>query len=611
MQPLQHFLALAALATAAMAAQTLDVTNQAAIVAAAKAATPYLKKYFDGNVGGVANNNGLGAWLEQYEEKRHLVQWHESGMYWDMFYTYYSYTGDGQYNSWVDKNVQLALGDYNGQMGFLDQMSAMSGRWNDDIGWWGIATISAAEGSIGGIVAPGDISEGHNPKYVDVGTATHSQMFENWDTGCGGGMFWARDRNAKKESDRYYKSAITNAQHVEMSARLLILTRDKKYQASFDQVYDWTMAHLADQGTYAVYDGLDNRNCVKDTKQYSYYSGELLAGLAIMYKTTQTQKYLDEANKHLLHISSAFTRNSILYDPQCDVEKCKQPTGFLWAVYKSFGLFYEIASADNKAQILSIMQASANDVFKNCDSDWNCIRQLSADTDFTLWDGTNVRDQFETVAMLNSLAIMSGAKITQRKQDTTPAPSTPAASAKKEDTGSKTLMYAGIGGGVGLLVLIAAISVCYSRGKKRSKEQREHELSRRIHDDATLNRARVGRNEDIQAGMQRNGSLKHDGSLHEQSWQNEYEQRPPQQYQQQQQFQFQQQQQFHPQQQQFQPQPPYGQQQFQPQQFQQFQDPQFQGQQYHQPPPQFQGQQFQQPPPQPYQEREYAYAPRG
>ncbi|KAI8828286.1 glycosyl hydrolase family 76-domain-containing protein [Chytriomyces cf. hyalinus JEL632] len=611
MKSLQHFLALAALAGFVTAAQTLDVTSQAAILAAAKAATPYLKKHFDGNVGGVVNNNGIGAWLEQYGDKRYVVQWHESGMYWDLFYTYYSYTGDGQYNAWVDKNVQLSLGDYNGQMGFLDQMSAISGRWNDDIGWWGIAMISAAEGSIGGIVAPGDISEGHNPKYVDVGSATHSQMFENWETGCGGGIFWARDRSAKKESDRYYKSAITNAQHVEMSARLMVLTGDKKYQTSFDQVYDWTMTHLADQATYAVYDGLDNRSCMKDSKQYSYYSGELLAGLATMYKATQTQKYLDEANKHFLHISSVFTRNSVLYDPQCDLEKCKQPTGFLWAIYKSFSVFYEVASADNKAQITSIMQASANDVFKNCDSDWNCIRQLSADTDFTLWDGTNVRDQFETVAMLNSLAIMSGAKITQRKQDTTPGPATPAASSKMEDTGSNTLMYAGIGGGVGLLILIAAISVCYSRGKKRSKEQREHELSRRIHDDATLNRARVGRNEDLQAGsqmnVQRNGSLKHDASLHEQTWQKEYDQRPPQQYQPQQ-FQYQQQQQ-----QQFQPQQPYGQQQFQPQTFQ---GQQFQGQQYHQPPPQFQGQtqQFQQPPPpqqaqQPYQE--YAYAPRG
>ncbi|KAJ3236241.1 hydrolase 76 protein [Chytriomyces hyalinus] len=324
-----------------------------------------------------------------------------TGMY--FFYAYASLASDTTFTPFADRNIQLALGQYGNYISFLDNVSAAGGRWNDDIGWWGIAMVTAAEGNVNGVVAPG--TAGFTPRYLDVASATHAEMYENWDDGCDGGIFWSRDRNAPKENDRYYKSSISNAQHLELGARLFALTGDTNYRLIADRVYTFMQKHLIDPATYDITDGIDNRDCSKSQWQFSYTTAEVLAAHASLYKTTRETRYLDEAHKHFNHIVTNFLQSNILTDPICGADSdCKDPTGFLWPVYKALAVLYTVTpDANIKSQIVSIMQTSSNFVFRTCNENWNY-------TDYTLSDGTNVRDQFETVAMLLALAVMTSSQ---------------------------------------------------------------------------------------------------------------------------------------------------------------------------------------------------------
>ncbi|KAJ3233347.1 hydrolase 76 protein [Chytriomyces hyalinus] len=536
-------------ALVAEAAQTLDVTNQPAVLAAMKAAMPGLAVYYNQSVGGVDNFNQMGAWLEQYDETHHVVQWHESGMYWGFFYEYIALTGDTTWLNFVDSNIQLALSNYNGKTAFLDQSSAISGRWNDDIGWWGLALMTAAEAMPSGKVAAFNVQDGANPTYLSVADATHAQMYENWDSNCAGGIFWSRNRNAAKATDANYKSAITNAQHVDLSARLLASTGDAKHQQSFDQVYDWMKTALINPSTYEVSDGIDNRDCTKSPLQFSYHSGELLAATALMFKATKQAKYLDEAHKHFAHIFQMFTKDNVLYDPQCEVGCGKStfgPTGYNWAVYKGLANLYAVTDQGPvKTQIITIMQATGAQILQTCDAKWMCIRKLDDKTDFTLWDGTNVRDQFEVMSFLNAAAIISGMSIKSIVQDTTPAapqvpvspqsggssggssnspkaqsPSGDSKSGNSSSSGSNnTMLYAGIGGGAAaLLIILGAIAFCYVRAKKRNvaRQQMQAQMSEKTNYPEDRSYSRTGPQNYPSQGRDQYGGSRGQGSPREQ-----------------------------------------------------------------------------------------------
>ncbi|KAJ3009664.1 UNVERIFIED_CONTAM: hypothetical protein HDU68_002557, partial [Siphonaria sp. JEL0065] len=73
---------------------------------------------------------------------------------------------------------------------------------------------------------------------------------------------------------------------------------------------------------------------------------------------------------------------------------------------------YYVSTTDEsvRSQIATILRASGASNFKGCDSNWYCIRNLPVGSGMTMQNGTNPRDQFETVSILNSLAVINGAK---------------------------------------------------------------------------------------------------------------------------------------------------------------------------------------------------------
>ncbi|ORY29227.1 Six-hairpin glycosidase [Rhizoclosmatium globosum] len=377
----------------------LDLTNKNDVVAAAKAAMWPLKMHYD------ANKEASGAWIEQ------LVQWHESGIYWNLFYQYMQYSGDTQYLSFVDHEMQISAG---GNSDFLDGMNPfleIAGRWNDDIGWWGLSTMTAAE-TFGkdAIVAKDNLLTGFNPKYFDLANNTYYEILIGSDDLCGGGIYWSRSRSSTS-SDPYLKSTITNVEEMELGVRLYGMTKNPVYKNTVDTLYAWLKSSNIIGSDYTVYDGLRTTNCSVSYEVYSYHTGPLMTSLARMYVLTNDATYLTEAHNVFAAVKRQFvdpTTQTLSIEPLRPVGK--DPSGYSFTVYRGLADLYLASNDDSiKSQIATILRASATANFKLCDSNWYCMRSMPVGTQFTLLNGTNVRDQFETVSILNSLSVMLGA----------------------------------------------------------------------------------------------------------------------------------------------------------------------------------------------------------
>ncbi|KAJ3126234.1 hydrolase 76 protein [Physocladia obscura] len=383
--------------------------------------------------------------------------------------------------------MQLAVGSNDD---FLDGNSAidnLSGRWNDDIGWWALGIMTAAEATPSGIIDPQNIDPGFNPTYFSVANNTFWEMYIDWDDVCGGGIYWSRDRTTVVENDAYYKSSISNAQFIDLGARLYAITNDANIKTLVDTTYQWMLSSgLVSSSTFTVLDGLyaEGSSCTLSTAEWSYHSGELVSGLSEMYKNTGDTTYLTAAHNHFNHIQSYFTENNVLYDPNLTSAN-KDPSGYLWAVYKGLAILHSVTTDSTvKSDIETIMYASATANFQKCNSEWYCIRNLAVGTTATMSNGTNPRDQFETVAILNALSVMAGASTSGLTQNTTTATNTD----ETTDNSGSITKYAEIGGGAAAGVVVLGLLGCWFRKRARAAAAvKDSNLSLEIYGDAARN----------------------------------------------------------------------------------------------------------------------------
>ncbi|KAJ3215897.1 hypothetical protein HDU67_010199 [Dinochytrium kinnereticum] len=404
-------LLLSAAVGSAIGAIQLDVKSSAAVDTAGRLASKWLGEYY--------STWGDGAW------DQNLVQWHESGMYWQTYLQYRKYFGDTQYDNFISS--QLIIATYYDQGDFLDGNSGiqatLQGKWNDDIAWWALATLTGAE-IWGGdaLVNPNGAQGEKGRSWVQISNRTLVQMMEQWEPAtCGGGIYWSRDRNSKSKN---YKSSISNGQAVQMAARLYSLTKEPYFKTVGDMIYKWMKQYVI-KSDYMIIDGIETASdgptaetCGTITPNpWSYQHGVVIPALAIFYNETKDQTYLDEAHKHFEAAMSFFVdSNNIIYDPICREKYpvCdKDPGGFTWALFRGFATLYTITpDVSIRNRIAAAIEATALDNARNCPgtaADWNCVRTVSPVPDkYTYPNGTNPRDAIETLEILTALAIVRG-----------------------------------------------------------------------------------------------------------------------------------------------------------------------------------------------------------
>ncbi|KAJ1555401.1 hydrolase 76 protein [Cladochytrium tenue] len=361
------------------------------------------------------------------------------------------YSGNYNLVDFVSKSMYLAT-KADGDLLFGCQTSC-GGRWNDDVGWWALAALSGAD--LFGESAVISSSSGSSRSWLYVANLTLFEMLQDYDTVCGGGVYWSRDRTNNATNLKYEKSAITNAQVIWLATRLYEYTGDTSYLDLATSFWSWFVS-TSTSSSYMIFDGV---YAFSDTDcEWSYYYGIMAAYGAVLASTTSNTSYLDAGLNYYSYWKSNFIDASgNFYEPGCSSSStpCKDPTGYNFPVYETLAILHaalpEGTHADTRAEIQSLMatQGAALVTRLQCDeTTWLCVRTLNPPpAQYTFSNGTNPRDQLEMLSFVNAMAAINGA------QDAASTPTAPTATT----TSSKAAPHRADMAALEVLVVVAAV----------------------------------------------------------------------------------------------------------------------------------------------------------
>jgi len=175
----------------------------------------------------------------------------------------------------------------------------------DDMAWYGLSYTKIHE-------VFGD------PIFLKDAVDIYNWIWQNgWDTSgtCSGG-FWF-------DTSMMSKQTITNAQMLQLAARMYRITNQTKYKSDMNKVYNYIMKnHLINTTTYLVTDGA-LFNCTPCSFYGpSYNSGVMIGALTEMYIVTNKTELLDLAFKVAYAIfEHRCDSNGVLVEychPDCD-----------------------------------------------------------------------------------------------------------------------------------------------------------------------------------------------------------------------------------------------------------------------------------------------------
>ena len=274
----------------------------------------------------------------------------------------------------------------------------LGGKWNDDLAWYALATMTGAE-----LLGPNTKLYTGASTYSAVTVTTFNQIWSQWDPSCSGGIWWSRDRNSAGTKD--YKSVITNAQMIMLSARLYGMTNNATYLQAAQQIYGWLKSSGIVTSGWHIYDGINYSpsGCVLNAAEYSYSYGILMGGLVLLSKYSNNPIYASDAAKILDVALSVFTVNNVITDiceqnNNCAVNSISPKGSFI----RGLTYYYNNTNdATIKTKIQTAIDASVVSMAQNsCDSNWGC---------YNTWQGPNAKVQTDFHSELNSLQLMNAA----------------------------------------------------------------------------------------------------------------------------------------------------------------------------------------------------------
>jgi predicted alpha-1,6-mannanase (GH76 family) len=151
-------------------------------------------------------------------------------------------------------------------------------HYYDDEGWWGNAWVHAYK--ITG-----------NATYLTAAKNIFTDMQGGWDSTCGGGVWWNKDRN--------YKNAISNELFLLLAIRLHQQTPGDSGAGSYidwaNKEWTWFNNSGMINSQNLINDGLDASCQNNGGTTWTYNQGVILSGLTDLYSETRDATYLTKA----------------------------------------------------------------------------------------------------------------------------------------------------------------------------------------------------------------------------------------------------------------------------------------------------------------------------
>ncbi|KAI8924613.1 glycosyl hydrolase family 76-domain-containing protein [Entophlyctis helioformis] len=243
--------------------------------------------------------------------------------------------------------------------------------------------------------------------YLKLAINTYDEVWEQWDTeSCGGGIYWSRNRRAT-DNLRTYKSTITNAQQINMAARLSILTGNATYNQHGEMVYAWLKSSGLVTADWRVLDGANAPNCATPNRnELSYKIGTLVGALGWLFKSTGKTQYQTEAGLILDVALRQFAPNNIFTDP-CEAANPTCPANQVspkgTMIRGLMYLYMTTTDAAIKAKIATAVDASFLAMAAAaCDEKWNCGN---------VWQGAGARVYTDFHTQLNALELANAVAV--------------------------------------------------------------------------------------------------------------------------------------------------------------------------------------------------------
>lgn len=320
---------------------------------------------------------------------------------------YDAYTGQWSDASWwqqanvletvIDYSSQTSTTTYTGDIATTfnaNKSSSFLNNYYDDEGWWALAWMKAY-----------DLT--NTSSYLSMAKAIFKDMTRGWDSICGGGIWWDKDKT--------YKNAIANELFLEVAARLHQRTpgdivgggSGPRYTSYIDwanKEWQWFKNSGMLNASNLVNDGLDGGTCANNGRNpWTYNQGVILGALTDLYKITGDASYLAQAEA----IADANNRtniddNGILYEKGCEPSNSCGTDGPQFKGIYMKNLYY-LYQSDNK-------QAYKNFIIKNVDAIWNRGRDRSNHLGLH-WDGpfdrAQARNQSSATDAVNAAIALS------------------------------------------------------------------------------------------------------------------------------------------------------------------------------------------------------------
>ncbi len=191
----------------------------------------------------------------------------------------------------------------------INSLHGFLNHYYDDEGWWALAWIDAY-----------DLT--WNPDYLRMASSIFDDMAGGWDSVCGGGIWWSKDRT--------YKNAIANELFLSVAAHLANRATDPNLQARYaawaNREWQWFSQSGMINREHLINDGLTKDGSCRNNGQrtWTYNQGVILGGLVELYQQSQDPSLpkvaQDIALATMKRLSDA---NGILHDrcePNCGAD---------------------------------------------------------------------------------------------------------------------------------------------------------------------------------------------------------------------------------------------------------------------------------------------------
>ncbi len=211
-------------------------------------------------------------------------------------------------NSLTYRTNILNTFEKNKQKNFLNE-------FYDDEGWWALAWIKAY-----------DLTR--EARYLEMAKTIFQDMSGGWDKVCGGGIWWNKERK--------YKNAIANELFLAISARLYLRTGSQTYLDWAVRTWTWFKNTGLINRQNLINDGLTAICQNNGEVTWTYNQGVILGGLVDLYKCTNDQNLLMQAQAIADAATQILAPNGILQEP-CEPDCGKDGPQFKGIFMRNLG----------------------------------------------------------------------------------------------------------------------------------------------------------------------------------------------------------------------------------------------------------------------------------